>query len=40
MLGKSLGRIFEGDGQVRLRRKMEDAIAHDRGGGEEGWRVS
>ncbi|MEH2571892.1 GAF domain-containing hybrid sensor histidine kinase/response regulator [Bradyrhizobium sp. AZCC 1708] len=40
MLGQSLGRIFaEEDGQARLRREMEDAIAHGRGGGEEGWRV-
>ncbi|KRQ96336.1 hypothetical protein CQ10_31335 [Bradyrhizobium valentinum] len=40
MLGKSLGRIFaDGDGQARLSRKMEDAIAHGTGGGEEGWRV-
>jgi PAS domain S-box-containing protein len=40
MLGKSLGRIFaDGDGQARLSREMEDAIAHGRGGGEEGWRL-
>jgi PAS domain S-box-containing protein len=38
MLGKSLGRIFaDGDGQARLSREMEDALAHGRGGGEEGW---
>jgi PAS domain S-box-containing protein len=40
MLGKSLGRIFaDGDGQARLCREMEDAVAHGRGGGEEGWRL-
>ncbi len=40
MLGKSLSRIFaDGDGQARLRREMEDAMAHGRGGGEEGWRL-
>nr|WP_247973946.1 PAS domain S-box protein [Bradyrhizobium sp. 195] len=40
MLGKSLGRIFAGDeGQARLGREMDDAIAHGRDGGEEGWRV-
>jgi PAS domain S-box-containing protein len=40
MLGKSLGCIFaDGDGQARLSREMEDAFAHGRGGGEEGWRL-
>lgn len=40
MLGKSLGRIFAGDeGQARLGREVDDAIAHGRDGGEEGWRV-
>ncbi|MCP1972915.1 ATP-binding protein [Bradyrhizobium elkanii] len=40
MLGNSLARIFaDADGQARLSREMEDALAHGRGGGEEGWRV-
>lgn len=40
MLGRSLGRIFaDGEGQARLIREMEDALAYGRGGGEEGWRV-
>ncbi|MCC8945335.1 PAS domain S-box protein [Bradyrhizobium sp. Arg62] len=40
MLGKSLDRIFAADaGQAQLRKEMEDATAHGRGGGEEGWRL-
>ncbi|MGX1347349.1 PAS domain S-box-containing protein [Bradyrhizobium elkanii] len=40
MLGKSLDRIFAADaGQAQLRKEMEDATAHGRGGGQEGWRL-
>ena len=40
MLGKSLGCIFaDQDHQGQLQREIEDATAHGRGGGEEGWRV-
>ncbi len=36
MLGQSLERLFEDPGQ--LRREQDDAVAHGRGGGQEGWR--
>ena len=40
MLGRSLSCIFiEQDHHGQLQREMEDATAHGRGGGEEGWRV-
>ncbi|MGY8706010.1 ATP-binding protein [Bradyrhizobium sp. 18BD] len=40
MLGHSLARIFPGDGgPAPLLEEMQDAIAHGRGGGEEGWRL-
>jgi PAS domain S-box-containing protein len=39
MLGQSLSRIFPDDQQEFLRQEIEDATAHGKGGGEEGWRV-
>jgi PAS domain S-box-containing protein len=39
MLGQSLSRIFPDDEQEFLRQEIEDATAHGKGGGEEGWRV-
>jgi signal transduction histidine kinase/ActR/RegA family two-component response regulator len=39
MLGHSLSRIFPDDEQEFLRQEIEDATAHGKGGGEEGWRV-
>jgi PAS domain S-box-containing protein len=38
MVGKTLERIFP-PGSDQLEREMEAAIAHGRGGGEEGWRL-
>jgi PAS domain S-box-containing protein len=40
MLGQSLSRIFlEDERTALLRREIDDAISHGRGGGEEGWRL-
>ena len=41
MLGESLDRLFVDDDRSggRLAREMADALAHGRGGGDEGWRV-
>ncbi|HYE47403.1 MAG TPA: PAS domain S-box protein, partial [Caulobacter sp.] len=41
MLGQTLDRLFpeESQGDKPLRQEMADAIAHGRGGGEEGWRM-
>jgi PAS domain S-box-containing protein len=40
MLGESLSRIFtQEDRREQLAREMADAVAHGRGGGEEGWRI-
>jgi len=41
MLGLTLDRIFAPEAQQRheFSKEMEDAIAHGKGGGEEGWRV-
>ena len=38
MLGETLHRIFPPESR-QLDREMADAIAHGRGGGEEGWRL-
>src|SRR5689334_2938542 len=38
MLGNTLDRIFP-PGSGQLEREVADAIAHGKGGGEEGWRV-
>jgi PAS domain S-box-containing protein len=41
MLGQSLERLFteEDRRRAQLEREMRDALAHGRGGGEEGWRI-
>jgi PAS domain S-box-containing protein len=41
MLGQKLDRLFTEEDQKRgqLAREMNDALAHGRGGGEEGWRI-
>src|ERR1041384_5370494 len=38
MLGQTLDRIFP-EGSSQLEREILDAVAHGRGGGEEGWRL-
>jgi PAS domain S-box-containing protein len=38
MRGRPLERIFPEDTRFQLAQEMHDAIAHGRGGGEEGWR--
>ena len=41
MIGATLDRLFEDEDRAngRLAKEMADAIAHGRGGGDEGWRV-
>jgi PAS domain S-box-containing protein len=41
MMGQKLDRLFTEEDQKRgqLAREMNDALAHGRGGGEEGWRI-
>jgi len=40
MLGETLSRIFtQEDRHEQLAREMADAVAHGRGGGDEGWRI-
>lgn len=39
MLGQSLERIFTDDNAKQLAREIEHALAHGRGGGDEGWRL-
>ena len=41
MIGASLERLFEDEDRIggRLATEMADAIAHGRGGGDEGWRI-
>jgi PAS domain S-box-containing protein len=38
MLGQTLERIFTEDNHRQLAREFDDALAHGRGGGEDGWR--